>query len=133
MSNATNSNAIISKSKNIFEFFFCICGIYIKFGILWKKRWASKDICFWSYRRQKVGLLKCLKSPKSDHLWTDNMLKGQKKLLKSARQFFCHNFWSFRKKISSKISVLVVSEILRLFVNILTADVKYSLSVKASV
>ena len=34
---------------------------------------------------------------------------------------------------SSKTSVLVVSEILRLFVNILTPDDKYSLSVKASV
>ena len=55
------------------------------------------------------------------------------RLLKSARQYFCHIFWSLWKKISSKNSVLVVSEILRLFVNILTPDDKYSLSVKASV
>ena len=34
---------------------------------------------------------------------------------------------------SSKNSLLVVSEILRLFVNILTPDEKYSLSVEASV
>ena len=60
-------------------------------------------------------------------------VKASERLLKSARQYFCHIFWSLWKKISSKNSVLVVSEILRLFVNILTPDEKYSLSVKASV
>ena len=60
-------------------------------------------------------------------------VKGTKTLLKSARQYFCHIFWSLWKKISSKNSFLEVSEILRLFVNILTPDDKYSLSVKASV
>ena len=59
--------------------------------------------------------------------------KGSESLLKSARQYFCHIFWSLWKKISSKNSFLEVSEILRLFVNILTPDDKYSLSVKASV
>ena len=60
-------------------------------------------------------------------------LKVSKNLLKSAQQYFSHIFLSFRKKSSSKNSVLVVSKILRLFVNILTPDDKYSLSVKASV
>ena len=60
-------------------------------------------------------------------------VKGSEKLLKSARQYFCHIFLSLWKEISSKNSVLVDSEILRLFVNILTPDEKYSLSVKASV
>ena len=60
-------------------------------------------------------------------------VKGSETLLKSARQYFCHIFWSLWKKISSKNSVLVVSEILRLFVNILTPDDKHSLSVKAGV
>ena len=60
-------------------------------------------------------------------------VKGSETLLKSARQYFCHIFWSLWKKISSKNSVLVVSEILRLFVNILTPNDKYSLSVKAKV
>ena len=36
------------------------------------------------------------------------------------------------KKISSKNFVLVVSEVLRLFVNILTPDEKYSLALKGS-
>ena len=60
-------------------------------------------------------------------------VKRTKTLLKSARQYFCHIFWSLWKKISSKNSFLEVSEILRLFVNILTPDDKYSLSVKTSV
>ena len=60
-------------------------------------------------------------------------IKGFKPLLKSARQYFCHILWSVCKKISLKNSALVVSEILRLFVNILKPDGKYSLSVKASV
>ena len=54
-------------------------------------------------------------------------------LLKSARQYFGYIFWWLWKKISSKNSFLEVSEILRLFVNILTPDDNYSLSVKASV
>ena len=60
-------------------------------------------------------------------------VKGSETLQKSIRQYFCQFFWSLWKKISSKNSFLVVSEILRLFVNILTPDDKYSLSVKASV
>ena len=49
------------------------------------------------------------------------------------RQYFGYILWSLRKKISSKNFALVVTQILRLFVNILTLDEKYSLSVKASV
>ena len=60
-------------------------------------------------------------------------VKGSERLLKSARQYFCQISWSLWKEISSKNSVLVVSEILRLFVNILTPDDKYSVSVKGSV
>ena len=32
-------------------------------------------ICLWNYRLEKVGLLKCLISPVSEHLFTVNMLK----------------------------------------------------------
>ena len=134
MSNATNSNAIISKSKNIFSIFFCISQIFIKFVLLCKKRSASEVICFWNYRLQKAGLLKLLKSPLREHLWIVNILKRPKDCLnKSAGHLFCNVFWSLLNEISSENSVLVVSEILRLFVNILTPDEKYSLSVKASV
>ena len=60
-------------------------------------------------------------------------VKGSEKLHKSARQYVCQIFWSLWKKISSENSVIVVSEILRLFVNMLTPDDRYSVSVKARV
>ena len=60
-------------------------------------------------------------------------VKRAETFLKSARQYFCHIYWSLRKKISSKNSVLVVYEILIVFDNKLTPDHKYSLAVKASV
>ena len=134
MSSETNSNAIISKSKNIFSIFFRISQIFIKFVLLWRKRSASEVICFWNYRLQKAGLLKLLKSPLREHLWIVNMLKHPKDCLnKSAGHLFCNLFWSHLNEISSENSVLVVSEILRLFVNILTPGDKCSISVKANV
>ena len=59
--------------------------------------------------------------------------KSSKTLLKFAQKYFCDLFWSLWEKMSSKNFVLGVSEILRLFVNILKPDENYSLSVKASV
>ena len=58
-------------------------------------------------------------------------VKGSEILLKSAWQYFSHIFWLLLKKTSSRKSFLVVSDILGHFVNILTPDEKYSLSVKA--
>ena len=60
-------------------------------------------------------------------------VKGSKALLESARKKFCHIFSTLWKDFSLKNSLLVVSEILRLFVNILTLDDKYSLSLSLSV
>ena len=73
------------------------------------------------------------KKPRVRTLMESEHVKGSETLHKSARQYFCHIFLSLWKKISSRNSVLVVFEILRLCVNILTPDEKYSLSVKASV
>ena len=73
------------------------------------------------------------KKPRVRTLMDSQYANGSERLLKSARQYFCHIFWSLWKEISSKSSVLVVSQNLRLFVNILTPDDKYRLSVKASV
>ena len=73
------------------------------------------------------------KKPSVRTLMESQDVKESEILLKSARKYFCHIFWSLLKEISSKNSVLLVSEMLRLFVNILTPDDKYSLSVKASV
>ena len=74
--------------------------------------------------------------PKMPHVRTfmdSQQVKGSERLYKSARQYFCHIFLSLRKESSSKNSVLVVSEIFRLFLNILTPDDNYSVWVKASV
>ena len=133
MFNATNSNAIISKPKNIFSIFLCISGIYIKFWILSKKSWVSQVISYWNYRLQKSELLKSSKSLVSEHLWTVNMLKGSKDCLNLHGSIFCHTFWSLWDEFRSRNLVLIVSEILRHFVNILTPDEKYCLSVKAKV
>ena len=73
------------------------------------------------------------KKPRARTLMDTQYVKGSETLLKTAWQYFCHIFWSFWNEISSKYLVLVVSEILRLFVNILPPDDKYSLSVKASI
>ena len=73
------------------------------------------------------------KKPSVRTLIDSQHIKGSERLLKSARQYFCHIFWSLQKEISCKNSVLIVSKILRMFVNILTPDEKYRLSVKASV
>ena len=60
-------------------------------------------------------------------------VRGFETLLRYAQQFLCHIFWSYWKEISYENSVLVVSEMMRLFINLLTPDDKYSLSVKACV
>ena len=133
MFNRTNSNAIISKSKNIFSTFFFISGIYIKFEILSKNSWASEVISYWNYRLENAELLKCPKSHRVRTLMDSQYFKGSETQLKSSQQFFCHIFWALWKKISSKISFLEVSEIFRPFIKILTPDDKYSLSVKAIV
>ena len=69
------------------------------------------------------------KKPLVRTLMDSQHVKGSETLHKSTPQYFCHIFWSIWKKISLKNYVLVVSEILRLFVNMLTADDTYSLSV----
>ena len=73
------------------------------------------------------------KEPCVRTLMDSQHVKGHEGLPKSAQHYFCHIFWLLWNEVSSKDSVLVISEILRLFVNILTPDEKYSLSVKASV
>ena len=73
------------------------------------------------------------KKPRVRALMDSQHVERSETLLKSKRQYFCYIFWSLLENISTKNSFLEVSEILRLFVNILTPDDLYSLSVKASV
>ena len=125
MFNATNSNAIISKSKNIFSIFCCTSRIYIKFGILRKTRLDQEGICFWNIRLQKVALFKCLKSPVSEHLWTVNLLKGVKDCLICTVVSLSYFLTTLQKNHLEK---FIFSSIWNLeTVNILTYDEKYSL------
>ena len=73
------------------------------------------------------------KKPRVRIVMDSQHVKVTETMLKSARQYFCHIFWSLWNKITSKNSLLVVNEILRTFVNTLTSDDKYSLPVKASI
>ena len=66
-----------------------------------------------------------IKKPRVKTLMDSQYVKPSERLLKSARQHFCHIFWSFWNEISSNNSILVVSKSLRLFFNILTPDDKY--------
>ena len=61
------------------------------------------------------------KYPRSRTLMESKHARGSETLHKSAQQYF----WSLWKKISLKNSVSVVSETLRLFVDIFTPDGKY--------
>ena len=82
---------------------------------------------------EQAGLLKCLKKPVLEHWLAVNMLKRLKDCLNQHGTIFLIFFLTLLKKIRSKKYVLVVSEILRLFVSILTPDGKYSVSVKPTV
>ena len=74
-----------------------------------------------------------LKKPRVKTFMGCQHVKRSETLLQSAWQYLCPIFWSVWKKSRPKNSVLVVSEILRLFVNILTQYGKYSVLVKAGV
>ena len=81
-------------------------------------------IYFRSYWLQKAWLIKSLKSTMSENLWTVNKLKGPKNCSSLQGISFVIFFLSLWDNSSSKNTVLVVSEILRLFVNVLTPDDK---------
>ena len=68
------------------------------------------------------------KEPCIRTLMESQHVEGSETLLKSGRKYICHFFDHSGKRISSKNPVLVVHEILRLLVNILTPDVVFSLS-----
>ena len=57
-------------------------------------------------------------------------VKGSERVPKSSQQCFGHIFWSLWTKISSKSPVLVVSEIFKLFVNILTPNESFLYELK---
>ena len=57
----------------------------------------------------------------------NNMVNGAKTLLKFEWQRLYHIYWSLRRRLTCKNSLLVICEIWKLFPNTLSADGKYSL------
>ena len=88
---------------------------------------------FRNFRLQKAWLPKCLRSLGSGHLWTVNTSKGSKDCLNLHGSNFVICFDHSERTFSSINSVLVVTEMLRLFVNMLSPYDKYTLSVKVSI
>ena len=104
---------------------FCsICGIYIKFGKLEKKKIVIANVF------PKLQTVKDLVRPLSkNHRFRTSFksqhVKGSQTLKKSAREHFYQIFSSMRVEMISKISALLKFEIIGVFVNTLTADYKY--------
>ena len=73
------------------------------------------------------------KKPCVRTLMASQHVKGSERLLKQARHYFSNISLITLIQIQHKNFSLVISDILRLFVNMLTPDDKYSLSVKATV
>ena len=78
------------------------------------------------YWLQKRWLLKCTEKAYFRTAFGNQPVNGYQTLLKSARHYYCPNFpWTW-DKLSWKKSALVISKILGLFVNTLTAEYTYS-------
>ena len=68
----------LSQKRNIFlTFFFHFPNLYLILNIF-KNRWRSYLMYFWTYGLRKTWLDKCLKSPVSEDPSTSNMVNGQK-------------------------------------------------------
>ena len=113
----------LSKKLKTFSEF---CTSFLKYTFNFKhcekKRWASYLMYFRSYRRRETWLCKCLKSHVSVHPRTANLLKHRKNCWNMHHSILFRNFlWSW-ENFSSKIYLLVVSQILGPFVNALTCN-----------
>ena len=89
----------------------------------WKRRLPSKAMYFRNDRLREMWLVKYLKSLVPEHLATVNMLNSLKTCTTALSSYCFINF----QKIELENIRLSVSWILRVFVNALSADDKYSL------
>ena len=80
-----------------------------------------------NYGLPRTCLDNCLISTVSDNPIDKQHDERPQTRLKSKRQHLCHIYWSLWRQLSRKKSFLVLCKKLRLFVNTLTADDKYSL------
>ena len=100
--------------------------MHIKFWTFWKQRWPSILMYLRNYRLQKTRLVKCWKSPISEHPSIVNMLKGLKHCRNLQNNTY-HTSPSPWEKLSWKMFVLLIPEVLGLFANTLTTNEKCSL------
>ena len=82
---------------------------------------------FRNYGLLQTWLGNCLNSTASDNPIDKQHDKRPETRLKSKWQHLYHNYWSLWRQLSWEKSFLVICKMLRLFVNTLTADDKYSL------
>ena len=121
----TNSNDIIEESK---LFFWIICSVsemYIKFWKFWKR--LTLIVCVFSKLETWKDVVSQIS--KNLHLRTpfdSQHVKGTQTLPKSARQHFYHIFSRLLKKFGCEMSLLVISDILGRFANMLTSNEVYS-------
>ena len=98
-----------------------------------KKKMSQRGYLLLKLQTAKSGVTQMPKKRSARTLVDSQRVKGSETLLKSEQQYFSHVFWSLWERKNSKNSFLVVSIVLRHFVDIFTHDDKYSLSVKSSV
>ena len=117
---------IYLRNKNFFSIFLSIFEIYIKFELFEKKdephTWCISEI---GDSEKRVRWL----SRKFRFRWRFDKEHSQRAqpLLKFERKHLYHIFWSLWRKLSWKNVLFVICKTVRLFINILTADDKYSL------
>ena len=95
--NATNSNAIFSKSKKNFSIFSAIPELAYNLEYFERKKMSLRG------RLQKPMLLKCRVSGVSEHLWTLNMLKRPKHCINLHGSIFLIFFDHSERKSALKI------------------------------
>ena len=123
----------LSKNRNIFSQFFSAFAKFRSNLEYFKKKMSQRGYLLLKLQTAKSGVTQMPKKRSARTLVDSQRVKGSETLLKSEQQYFSHVFWSLWKRKNSKNSFLVVSIVLRHFVDIFTPDDKYSLSVKSSV
>ena len=116
----------LRKEKCFLDFFWHFGNLVSILNIFKKKMTLIADL-FLNSRTPKVVVRQMSKKSSfrgSLDNWHD---KKTEKLFKSERQQLYHIYWSLWKQFSWKKSLLVICKILRLLVNPLTVDDKYSL------
>ena len=118
----------LCQNQKIFsEFFLTFSKFRLNFEHFQKKRWPSKLTYLWIYRLRKTWLDKRLKSLVLEETSTSDMVNKPKHCVNLNNSTFTIIYWPQRRQLRWKKYLWVISKILKLFVNPLTADDKCSL------